>query len=123
MLYAMLTRSHLALNCALGPDELRPVCRRACRVSLKHVPSLVHPNAGLPNAFGEYDLVSGRDGELTYQRVGGKRIPKLGGWLLWYYARTYSPDGRSSGLTIAKPRALPELPVACRLSGLRTADH
>jgi len=46
----------VGLNCALGPDQLRQyvdtlssICE--CFVS-------VHPNAGLPNEFGEYDLES-----------------------------------------------------------------
>ena len=42
------------LNCALGPDELRPYVDELSRISETFVS--VHPNAGLPNAFGEYDL-------------------------------------------------------------------
>jgi len=43
----------VGLNCALGAEQLRPYVaelaqKSACAVS-------VHPNAGLPNAFGEYD--------------------------------------------------------------------
>lgn len=42
------------LNCALGPDELRQYVVEMSRISETFVS--VHPNAGLPNAFGEYDL-------------------------------------------------------------------
>ena len=42
------------LNCALGPDELRQYVQELSRISETYVS--VHPNAGLPNAFGEYDL-------------------------------------------------------------------
>jgi 5-methyltetrahydrofolate--homocysteine methyltransferase len=42
------------LNCALGPDELRQYVEELSRISETHVSA--HPNAGLPNAFGEYDL-------------------------------------------------------------------
>lgn len=42
------------LNCALGPDELRPYVEELSRISESFVSA--HPNAGLPNAFGEYDL-------------------------------------------------------------------
>ena len=43
----------VGLNCALGPKELRPYVAELAR--LAHVPTLVYPNAGLPNAFGGYD--------------------------------------------------------------------
>lgn len=42
------------LNCALGPDLLRPYVETLSGVSEAFVS--VHPNAGLPNEFGEYDL-------------------------------------------------------------------
>lgn len=42
------------LNCALGPDELRQYVDELSRISESAVSA--HPNAGLPNAFGEYDL-------------------------------------------------------------------
>lgn len=43
----------IGLNCALGAKELRPYLQ----VMAKKSPFLVsaHPNAGLPNEFGEYD--------------------------------------------------------------------
>jgi 5-methyltetrahydrofolate--homocysteine methyltransferase len=42
------------LNCALGPDLLRPYVETMAGISECFVS--VHPNAGLPNEFGEYDL-------------------------------------------------------------------
>lgn len=42
------------LNCALGPDLLRPYVETLSGISEAFVS--VHPNAGLPNEFGEYDL-------------------------------------------------------------------
>jgi 5-methyltetrahydrofolate--homocysteine methyltransferase len=43
----------IGLNCALGPAALRPYVQELSRVA----PVLVstHPNAGLPNEFGQYD--------------------------------------------------------------------
>ena len=43
----------IGLNCALGADQMRPFIKELsdkawCRIS-------AHPNAGLPNEFGEYD--------------------------------------------------------------------
>ncbi len=44
----------IGLNCALGPDLLRPYVEEMSRVSSFFIS--VHANAGLPNAFGGYDL-------------------------------------------------------------------
>jgi 5-methyltetrahydrofolate--homocysteine methyltransferase len=43
----------VGLNCALGADQLRAYVARLGRFADTYVS--VHPNAGLPNAFGEYD--------------------------------------------------------------------
>lgn len=43
----------IGLNCALGAKELRPHVETLARVADCHVSA--HPNAGLPNAFAEYD--------------------------------------------------------------------
>ncbi|WP_205438929.1 methionine synthase [Edwardsiella tarda] len=42
------------LNCALGPEDLRQYVAELSRIAECYVSA--HPNAGLPNAFGEYDL-------------------------------------------------------------------
>ncbi|MGJ8668245.1 MAG: homocysteine S-methyltransferase family protein [Oceanococcus sp.] len=42
------------LNCALGPDMLRQYVSELSRIAECAVSA--HPNAGLPNEFGEYDL-------------------------------------------------------------------
>jgi len=43
----------IGLNCALGASELRPYVDELSRVADIRVSA--HPNAGLPNEFGEYD--------------------------------------------------------------------
>ena len=43
----------VGLNCAMGADKLRPHVEELARVAETAVS--VHPNAGLPNAFGAYD--------------------------------------------------------------------
>ncbi|NLG59774.1 MAG: 5-methyltetrahydrofolate--homocysteine methyltransferase [Gammaproteobacteria bacterium] len=43
----------IGLNCALGARELRPHVQALAEVA--DCPVSAHPNAGLPNAFGEYD--------------------------------------------------------------------
>ena len=44
----------IGLNCALGPDDLRAYVQELSRVSGFKVSA--HPNAGLPNELGEYDM-------------------------------------------------------------------
>ena len=43
----------VGLNCALGPEPMHPHLREIAETTGALVS--VHPNAGLPNAFGEYD--------------------------------------------------------------------
>jgi len=43
----------VGLNCALGADQLRPYLQILSREA--NFFTSAHPNAGLPNAFGEYD--------------------------------------------------------------------
>jgi 5-methyltetrahydrofolate--homocysteine methyltransferase len=43
----------IGLNCALGAKEMRAYIDALSQIAYCHVSA--HPNAGLPNAFGEYD--------------------------------------------------------------------
>jgi len=43
----------IGLNCALGAAQMRPYIKELSRIADCYVS--VYPNAGLPNAFGEYD--------------------------------------------------------------------
>jgi len=43
----------VGLNCALGASQLRPYVQELGRIA--DIPVCAYPNAGLPNAFGEYD--------------------------------------------------------------------
>src|SRR5690606_6819574 len=54
----LLSISHIPLlsvgfNCALGADQLQPYLQRLSNETEFYTSA--HPNAGLPNAFGEYD--------------------------------------------------------------------
>ena len=44
----------IGMNCALGPDVMRPHLEEMAKVSA--VPISCHPNAGLPNEMGQFDL-------------------------------------------------------------------
>ena len=43
----------IGVNCSLGPDLMRPYVAELARISEVYVSA--YPNAGLPNAMGEYD--------------------------------------------------------------------
>jgi 5-methyltetrahydrofolate--homocysteine methyltransferase len=43
----------VGLNCAFGASQMRPYVAELSRIAAEYV--TCHPNAGLPNAFGEYD--------------------------------------------------------------------
>ncbi|VTP67938.1 Methionine synthase [Serratia rubidaea] len=101
------------LNCALGPDELRQYVAELSRICEGYVSA--HPNAGLPNAFGEYDLdaqeMASQVGE--WARSGFLNI--IGGCCGTTPAHIAAMAKAVEGVA---PRPLPQLPVACRLSGL-----
>ena len=43
----------VGLNCALGAEDLRPYVKALSKIADTYI--IAYPNAGLPNAFGEYD--------------------------------------------------------------------
>ncbi|MGR7919831.1 methionine synthase [Zobellella denitrificans] len=101
------------LNCALGPDELRQYVAELSRVCETYVSA--HPNAGLPNAFGEYDLDAAEMAGHIREWAESGFLNLVGGCC------GSTPEhirAMAEAVTGIKPRALPELPVACRLSGL-----
>jgi 5-methyltetrahydrofolate--homocysteine methyltransferase len=54
----LISISHIPLlsigfNCALGADQLKPYLKRLAMNTQLNISA--HPNAGLPNAFGQYD--------------------------------------------------------------------
>lgn len=101
------------LNCALGPDELRPYVDELSRISETFVS--VHPNAGLPNAFGEYDLSPEDMAAHVKEWAESGFLNLIGGC-----CGTTPEHIRHMANVVdnIKPRALPELAVSCRLSGL-----
>ncbi len=59
----------LGINCALGAREMRPHLEELARLAECFV--LCYPNAGLPNAFGQYDQLPDETGELLQAFVTG----------------------------------------------------
>lgn len=101
------------LNCALGPDLLRPYVEEIARVSESFVS--VHANAGLPNAFGGYDLSPEVMAVQVREWAESGLVNIVGGCC------GTTPEhiaAMSAALTGLAPRALPEIEPKQRLSGL-----
>ncbi|MGC9386702.1 MAG: methionine synthase [Hydrogenovibrio sp.] len=103
----------VGLNCALGPEELRPYVQEISRVCETYVS--VHPNAGLPNEFGEYD-------ETPEQMAAEIAVWAQKGWInIIGGCCGTTPDHvkAMAKAALAHPkRELPQIAPACRLSGL-----
>jgi len=103
----------IGFNCALGAKELRQYIEELSNIADTGVSA--HPNAGLPNEFGEYD-------ETPEQMAA-----ELADWAASGYLNIIggccgtSPDTiRAIAETVGKypPRKIPHLPKKCHLSGL-----
>lgn len=101
------------LNCALGPDELREYVSEMSRISECNVSA--HPNAGLPNAFGEYDLSPEEMAEHVKEWAESGFLNLIGGCCGTTPEHIRQMAEAVEGVT---PRQLPDLAVSCRLSGL-----
>jgi 5-methyltetrahydrofolate--homocysteine methyltransferase len=103
----------IGLNCALGPDLLRQYVQEMSRIAETCVSA--HPNAGLPNEFGEYDLEPDEMAEHIKDWAESGYLNIVGGC-----CGTTPPHIRAMAEAVENiaPRQIPELPVECRLSGL-----
>ncbi|GMA14970.1 methionine synthase [Deinococcus metallilatus] len=103
----------VGLNCALGADLLRPHLRAIAANSETLVS--VHPNAGLPNAFGEYDETPEHTAAVLRSFAEEGLVNIVGGCC------GTTPDHiRAIAEAVADlpPRTAPKLPPYLRLSGL-----
>jgi len=67
----------LGLNCALGADLLLPYLKRLSKVT--EFLYFSFPNAGLPNAFGEYDQTAEEMRDLIREYLESKSVNIIGG--------------------------------------------
>ncbi|WP_392567006.1 methionine synthase [Utexia brackfieldae] len=101
------------LNCALGPKELRQYVAELSRICEFAVS--VHPNAGLPNAFGGYDLEPDEMALQIQEWASAGLLNIVGGCC------GTTPDhiaAIAKAVANIKPRIAPTIEKACRLSGL-----
>ncbi|MFD0862775.1 homocysteine S-methyltransferase family protein [Sungkyunkwania multivorans] len=78
----LISISHIPLlsvgfNCALGADQLQPYLKRLAKETTFYTSA--HPNAGLPNAFGEYDQTPKEMQELIEGYLKDDLINIIGG--------------------------------------------
>lgn len=103
----------IGLNCALGASALRPYAQDLSKLSDTFV--TMHANAGLPNAFGEYDETP-ETMATTIKAFAEEGLLNIVGGCCGT-----TPDHiRAIAEAVAeiKPRSIPHIPKACRLSGL-----
>jgi 5-methyltetrahydrofolate--homocysteine methyltransferase len=103
----------VGLNCALGAKEMRPYIAEMARVADTFVSC--YPNAGLPNAFGEYDEEPDQTSAIVSEFADAGFVNMVGGCCGTTPAHIASIARDVEGKT---PRVVPEAGPALRLSGL-----
>ena len=107
----------IGLNCALGPKDLRQYVQEMSRIC--EVYTSAHPNAGLPNEMGGYDLEADDMAIAIAEWAESGFLNIVGGCC------GTTPDHIRAFAKIVsdkKPRVVPELPIECRLSGLEPCN-
>jgi 5-methyltetrahydrofolate--homocysteine methyltransferase len=107
----------VGLNCALGARQLRPYIDELARISDAYV--CAYPNAGLPNAFGEYDESACETAGLLRDFAASGFVNMLGGCC------GTTPEHIAHVVEAVRDlprRKLPELETRCRLSGLEPVN-
>jgi 5-methyltetrahydrofolate--homocysteine methyltransferase len=103
----------VGLNCALGAAQLRPYLEELSTVA--DVPVSSHPNAGLPNQFGEYDQSPEEMASIISEFARSGFVNIVGGCCGTTPAHIRAIADAVRGL---RPRAIPSIEPRCRLSGL-----
>ena len=103
----------VGLNCALGASDLRPYLEELSNKAETHVSA--HPNAGLPNEFGEYDESPAEMAKVVEEFAQSGFLNIVGGC-----CGTTPAHIKAIAEAVGQyaPRAIPEIAKACRLSGL-----
>jgi 5-methyltetrahydrofolate--homocysteine methyltransferase len=103
----------IGLNCALGAADLRPYVAELSRLADTFVST--HPNAGLPNAFGEYDETPDQMAKVVGEFASSGIVNIVGGCCGTTPAHI---EALAAAVADATPREIPEPEPAMRLSGL-----
>ena len=107
----------IGLNCALGAAEIRPYLAELSRVADTFVSC--YPNAGLPNAFGEYDETPDQMSAVLSEFIGAGLVNLVGGCC----GTTPSHIRRIADVVEGAAPRVPATPEpAMRLSGLEAVN-
>jgi len=103
----------IGLNCALGAKQLRPYVEELSQIADAYV--CAYPNAGLPNAFGEYDEAACETASLVKEYATSGFVNIVGGCC----GTTPEHIGHiAQEIAALPPRRPPTLEPRCRLAGL-----
>jgi 5-methyltetrahydrofolate--homocysteine methyltransferase len=103
----------VGLNCALGGKQLRPHIEELARLTDIYV--CAYPNAGLPNAFGEYDETADETAAILREFASSGFVNMVGGCCGTTPEHIRAVTDAIAGIA---PRTVPLIASACRLSGL-----
>jgi len=107
----------IGFNCALGAKQLRPYIEELSNIADTYI--CAYPNAGLPNAFGEYDEHAHETAEYIREFAKSGFVNIVGGCC------GTTPDHihhMHDSVTDLPPRKLPQPDHKCRLSGLEACN-
>jgi 5-methyltetrahydrofolate--homocysteine methyltransferase len=107
----------VGFNCALGADLMRPHIAELSRICDTLVAA--YPNAGLPNAFGQYDETPDETAAHLREWAASGLVNILGGCCGTTPEHITAIAGAVAGAT---PRAVPHREPALRLSGLEAFE-
>jgi 5-methyltetrahydrofolate--homocysteine methyltransferase len=107
----------VGFNCALGADLMRPHVAELARLADTLVAA--YPNAGLPNAFGQYDETPEETAAHLNEWAGSGLVNILGGCCGTTPEHIAAIAAAVAGKT---PRTPPVRPPAMRLSGLEAFE-
>ncbi|MBT5906211.1 MAG: methionine synthase, partial [Gammaproteobacteria bacterium] len=103
----------VGFNCALGAEQLRPHIAETSSLAQCYVSA--HPNAGLPNEFGEYDQSPEEMASIIKEFASSGFLNVVGGCC------GTSPEhiaAMAEAIQGIPPRKIPTIKPACRLGGL-----
>jgi len=102
-------------NCALGAKDLRQYVEEISGLANCHINT--HPNAGLPNEFGEYDESPAEMAAEIEEWASNGFLNIIGGC-----CGTSPAHIKAIAEAVSKypPRKIPDVPIECRLSGLES---
>ncbi len=103
----------IGINCALGAKDMRPYVEELSRLADVHISC--HPNAGLPNEFGQYDQTADEMSNLIEEFASSGFLNIVGGC-----CGTTPEHINKIATIVAKfpPRKIPTIEPYTRLAGL-----